>query len=120
MFLSSFLERHGKWMNVFTYQIDLEALGRECTREKKRHEKKHYRKEDWPKLSYLNCPLNLLRQRAKNETVIHPPWISQFQRHRSINRFRRTKVDFLQRNNSWAITPSHCSSIKLVIKGKEM
>lgn len=41
MFLSSFLERHGKWMNVFTYQIHLEALGSKgIYKRKKRHENK--------------------------------------------------------------------------------
>lgn len=65
-------------MNVFTYQIHLEALGskRIHKRKKKTWKQTHYRKEDRPKLLYSNYLLNLLRQWAKNETVIHPPLIS--------------------------------------------
>lgn len=77
MFLSSFLERQGKWMNVFTYQIDLEALGSKRIHKRKKDMKTNpLQKGRRPKLLYSNYLLNLLRQWAKNETVIHPPLIS--------------------------------------------
>lgn len=72
-----FPRKTGKWMNVFTYQIDLEALGSKRIHKRKKDMKTNLlQKGRRPKLLYSNYLLNLLRQWAKNETVIHPLLIS--------------------------------------------